>query len=164
MRFENLTELMVFYREYIRGKGFQTKIKGVDLKTEPEDVDVSKPDLLWNEYGYRCRLMCSKKGNFLSRKKDPKLKARIMKTGCPTKLNAWRGVDGVWRITKLVLNHNHEIEPENSRFMSNYREICTRDKGRLITNKLVGIPTIKSYLSLVMQHDGFEKTPMLEHD
>lgn len=52
MRFENLTELMVFYREYRRGKGFQTKIKGVDLKTEPEDVDVSKPGLLWDEYGY----------------------------------------------------------------------------------------------------------------
>ncbi|KAG6667593.1 hypothetical protein CIPAW_01G111700 [Carya illinoinensis] len=72
--------------------------------------------------------------------------------------------DGVLRITTVCNAHNHGLSPQKARFFRCNRAIDDSVKRQLDINDKTGIGMSKSFNSLVVEADGFEKLPFIEKD
>ena len=58
--------------------------------------------------------------------------------------------DGLWKLTKVLLEHNHPCNPNNSKFMRNYKFISAQNKRTILENDMAGVPIAKNYNSFVV--------------
>ncbi|KAL8498072.1 hypothetical protein ACS0TY_021413 [Phlomoides rotata] len=103
MIFSSLDSLFVSYQEHARLKGFSVVKRTSKRAVEGDD------------YKY-ARMIFDKSGS-----------SRVNKTsksvGCTAWLNAIRQDNGSWIISKMVTEHNHEIDPTFSPLMPAHREL-----------------------------------------
>jgi hypothetical protein len=63
-------------------------------------------------------------------------------------------VDGTWFLSKVVLEHNHQLSPGKARFFRSNKIINDAAKRRLELNDRAGIRTSKNFNSLVVEMGG----------
>lgn len=79
------------------------------------------------------------------------------KTDCKTKVNASTCPDGKFRLTTIVLEHNHCLSPTKARYHKSNKKINSSVKRRLELNDQAGITVNKNFYSFVIETGGYEK-------
>jgi len=72
--------------------------------------------------------------------------------------------DGMWFLSKVVLEHNHQRSPGKARFFRCNKIINDSAKRRLELNDRAGICTRKDFNSLVVKNGGFESLSFGDKD
>ncbi|KAK8572342.1 hypothetical protein V6N12_028397 [Hibiscus sabdariffa] len=113
----------------------------------------------------RVRLTCTKEGKFVPKGKDPSKPSRTQVTGCKAKITATLDKKiGEWKLTTVVLEHNHPLDPLNSKFMPNYRYISPHNKEIMLTNEKAGVPIGRNFTTFAVRYGGCGTIPFSEKD
>ncbi|XP_074299899.1 protein FAR-RED IMPAIRED RESPONSE 1-like [Silene latifolia] len=83
--------------------------------------------------------------------------------GCNAKFNA-KEFEGRWRYTKVELGHNHDLNPEDVRYLRAYRKLPKEVERRVLINDEAGIRPSRSYLAEAVKNHGFQNLSYLEKD
>jgi len=70
----------------------------------------------------------------------------------------------MWFLSKVVLEHNHQLSPGKARFFRCNKIINDSAKRRLELNDRAGICTSKNFNSLVVKNGGFESLSFGDKD
>ncbi|KAL8529660.1 hypothetical protein ACS0TY_006914 [Phlomoides rotata] len=119
MIFSSLDSLFVSYQEHARLKGFS-----VVKRTSKREVE-------GDEYKY-ARMVCDKSGSSRANKTSKMV-------GCTARLNAIKHDNGSWIISKMVTEHNYEIDPTFSPLTLAHRQLNVHMKRQLEANDITGI-------------------------
>ncbi|KAL8527520.1 hypothetical protein ACS0TY_005386 [Phlomoides rotata] len=92
-----------------------------DLKGFSVIKRTSKRALEGDDYKY-ARMICDKSGSSRANKTSKRV-------GCTARLNAIRQDNRSWIISKMVTEHNHEIDPTFSPLMPAYRQLNVQSGG-----------------------------------
>ncbi|KAH7545627.1 hypothetical protein FEM48_Zijuj01G0113500 [Ziziphus jujuba var. spinosa] len=68
------------------------------------------------------------------------------------------------KINSIVLEHNHDLSSQKSRFYSCNTEISKGAQRRLELNDQAGIGVAKNFQSFVVEADGHDNVPFLKKD
>ncbi|KAL8529533.1 hypothetical protein ACS0TY_006818 [Phlomoides rotata] len=117
MSFLSLDSLSETYQEHTRCKGIS-----VDKRTSKKAVER-------DEYKY-ARMVFDKSGSSRANKSSKRV-------GCRTRLNVIRHVNGSWIISKMMTEHNHEIDPTFSPLMPTHMNVNVHMKRILEANNIV---------------------------
>lgn len=118
MTFESTEAILHHYHEYGKVVGFQIRVRSSERKVNvasKADGYVNERNRHINDYSdfKRLRLVCTKEGKFESKSKNPRRPTSTTVTGCQFKVNACVCPDGSWKLTTVVLKHDHPCMPEN---------------------------------------------------
>ncbi|KAL8476827.1 hypothetical protein ACS0TY_029215 [Phlomoides rotata] len=142
--FSSLDSLFVSYQEHARLKGFSVVKRTSKRAVEGDD------------YKY-ARMICDKSGS-----------SRVNKTskrvGCTARLNAIRQDNGSWIISKMVTEHNHEIDPTFSPLMPAHMQLNVHMKRQLEANDIAGIRPCKNMRICEVQSGGPQNLGCLPRD
>jgi len=72
--------------------------------------------------------------------------------------------NGMWCLSNVVLQHNHDLSPGKTRFFRCNKNIDAAAKRRLKLNDIAGVRTNKNFNSLVVEKGGYENLPFGEKD
>lgn len=132
MEFESVDDVFEYYENYGNKIGFQVK-KRSSKKTEDDVV-------------YWVAIACSREGKTRSKCKNSFKMRPICKTNCAAKINAILGTDEKWRLTSVILDHNHALcTPGKTRYFKKNRKISSFVKRKLEMNDRAGIRPTHSY-------------------
>ena len=150
MDFDSFEALFLYYKIYGRQEGF-----GVKKKTSRNSVNSKRK--------YVC-ISCSRarkpqptKQNFLA--PNPQTK-----TDCKARINATLFEDEKCKINSVMLQHNHGLSPQKSRFYSCNRKIGIGAQRKLELNDRAGVSVTKIFQTFVVEAGGHDKVPFLEKD
>ncbi|XP_021775082.1 protein FAR1-RELATED SEQUENCE 5-like [Chenopodium quinoa] len=146
--FEYFVRTCIIMDEY-REKGVHHR--GVGDK-EPKDYMMS-----------RIRLLC-KMGTKDRRKKKTGRKISSPPPGCKVLVEARLSVDGRIYIKNCELSHNHDLFPNDSRLMVNYRGIDDGAYENMVLNDSAGISMTKSFNSIVIARGGQQNVTVNKSD
>ncbi|KAK9121232.1 hypothetical protein Syun_018849 [Stephania yunnanensis] len=135
MSFGGVDELLEIYQDHAKEKGFAVVIRS---STKDEDGQLK---YVW--------LSCDRGRNTYFEKHSKRV-------NCPAKVRAVRGGDNRCLVSKMVVEHNHELIPDLSFFMRGHRELNARMKRQLQANGRAGIRPSKSIRMLQIQ-EGWPK-------
>ncbi|KAK9163096.1 hypothetical protein Syun_003998 [Stephania yunnanensis] len=133
MSFGSVDELLETYRDHAKEKGF-----AVVIRSSAKDED-GQLKYVW--------LSCDRGRNTYFEKHSKRV-------NCPANVRAIRGGDNRWLVSKVVVEHNHELIPDLSFFMRGHRELNARMKRQLQANERANIRPSKSIGMLRIQEGG----------
>ncbi|KAG6704795.1 hypothetical protein I3842_07G150700 [Carya illinoinensis] len=84
--------------------------------------------------------------------------------GCKAKINAILGSEGKFRLTHVVLEHNHVLSPGKARYIRCHKRLDESSKRKLEYNDMAGIQLSKNYNSCVAEAGGYENLTFGERD
>lgn len=150
MKFESVEDMFQCFKKYAKYKGFAAR----------------KQRSKKNEDGIlrSVTFVCCRGGKPKSTKSVGLLAYPTNETGCKVKLTSSFGRDGLWRINKLILEHNHDLSPSKAWLFRCYREIDEHVKKQLEFGDIAGIGPKKSYNQLVIEAGGHENCTFIEKD
>jgi len=106
---------------------------------------------------YACSRAGTRKANDLKReRKRPSTSMR-----CPMRVSISRESDNCYKIIRVKLEHNHDISPKNSRFISQHRKLEPHVRRRLELFDAAGVKTSKSVRAIATEVGGAENTSCL---
>ncbi|KAF2322765.1 hypothetical protein GH714_030396 [Hevea brasiliensis] len=143
MHFPTMDNLVNFYKEHARLKGFSIVIRSS-----------CKGNGLVPKYV----LMTCDKGN------KPHGGKYTKRVNCPARINGTLKDNGLWVVGRVITNHIHQLDPSMSRFMAYHRYLSNGVKRSLEANDIVGIRPFKSIRLLEVQFGGSEKMGYLPKD
>lgn len=150
MKFRSVDEIYEIYKKYAYRVGFPIRRRSSRK---------GKNGVIRN-----VAFTCGREGN-RSRGATTSLKpSATSQTGCKARLNATADAFGVWRVTTVELQHNHEISPSKSRMYRCNRQLTENVKRKIELNDTAGIPLHKSYNSIVVEAGGYENMTFIEKD
>ncbi|KAL8492845.1 hypothetical protein ACS0TY_024153 [Phlomoides rotata] len=144
MIFSSLDCLFVSYQEHARLKGFC-----VVKRTSKRAVE-------GDEYKY-ARMVFDKSGSSRANKTSKRV-------GCTARLNAIRHDNGSCVISKMVTEHNHQIDPTFSPLMPAHRQLNVHMKRQLEANDIAGIRPCKNVRICEVQSGGPQNLGCLPMD
>ncbi|XP_062153444.1 protein FAR1-RELATED SEQUENCE 4-like [Alnus glutinosa] len=151
MMFDSLEEVEDYYRKYGRQVGF-----GVVKRTGKKGKDGSPKYIT---------LTCIRQGKPKKGKGDcTKPVPKIIRTQCKARICATLCADGKSFLSYVVVEHNHCLSPEKSRFFRCYKNIDAEVKRRYELNDRAGIRLNKNFNSLVVEKGGYEQLTFGEED
>ncbi|KAL8507244.1 hypothetical protein ACS0TY_017966 [Phlomoides rotata] len=113
-----------------------------NLENESEHGPISGPMV------YKYALMtCDKSRKYITHKTSKKVR-------CPARLNAIKQDDGSWIVSKVVSEHNHEIDPSYSILMPAHRRIPVHMRRQLEANNIASIRPCKNVRLCEVQSSG----------
>ncbi|KAK9125218.1 hypothetical protein Scep_014064 [Stephania cephalantha] len=133
MSFGSVDELLETFQDHAKEKCFAVVIRS---STKDEDGQLK---YVW--------LSCDKGRNTYFEKHSKRV-------NCPAKVRAIRGGDNLWLVSKVVVEHNHELIPDLSFFMRGHRELNAHMKRQLQANERACIRPSKSIIMLQIQEGG----------
>ena len=101
-------------------------------------------------------LACSRGSKYVSKAKKLLNPNPLTKTQCKARLNACISLDGTVTITKLFLEHNHDLIPDKACYFRSSKFLDPRLKRRLELNDQVGINVSRNFRSMVVEANGYE--------
>ncbi|KAF2299290.1 hypothetical protein GH714_031345 [Hevea brasiliensis] len=143
MHFPTMDNLVNFYKEHAKLKGFSIVIRSSSKSNG------SVPKYV---------LMTCDKGNKPHGGKYTKW------VNCPARINATLKDNGLWVVGRVVTNHIHQLDPSMSRFMARHKCLSNGVKRSLEANDIAGIRPSKSIRLLEVQSSGPEKMGCLLKD
>ncbi|XP_073129240.1 protein FAR-RED IMPAIRED RESPONSE 1-like [Henckelia pumila] len=150
MKFENENEVFDFYKRYAYHVGFPVR-KRTSRKNKEGVVTY-------------IAFTCGRESRINSNTSTTMKPQPTGQTGCKARLTACSDVAGVWKITGVHLEHNHQTSPTKSRAFRCYRQLNAHVKRQLEVNDIADIPLHKSYNSVVVEAGGYEKMTFIEKD
>ncbi|CAL9007765.1 unnamed protein product [Prunus brigantina] len=150
MTFNNIDEIVVYYREYGKQLGFPVRKRTSQKGDEGELKYVT--------------ISCGREGKYKSKSSNVLKPHPSIKTGCKARVRAGILLDGRWQINSIKLDHNHDMSPTKARYFRCHRTISSDMKRRIELNDRAGIRLNKSYNSLVVEVGGHENISFLEKD
>ncbi|XP_014499361.1 protein FAR-RED IMPAIRED RESPONSE 1-like [Vigna radiata var. radiata] len=149
MWFDTIEEVKTFYTDYVVKCGF-----GVRIRTSKRSKN--------NELNFM-KLVCCREGKYIS-PIAPELKTQpSQKTECPAGITVAMK-EGRWQVRTVVIEHSHDMCPNNSNLIRGNRRLNMHAKHTLNMNDDAGVRINKSFVSLVNDAGGFEKIQFLERD
>ncbi|WVZ10998.1 hypothetical protein V8G54_015528 [Vigna mungo] len=149
MCFDTMEQAKKFYSDYGKRCGF-----GVRTRTSKKDK---------NNDVYYLRLVCSREGKYVSNVR-PEVKTLPSQTNeCPAGITIARK-DDKWVVRTVVVEHSHELCPQNSNLIRSNRKLNMHAKHTLEINDDVGVRINKSFLSMVGEAGGYENMQFMERD
>ncbi|XP_017415424.1 protein FAR-RED IMPAIRED RESPONSE 1-like [Vigna angularis] len=144
-----MVEAKNFYTNYAIRCGFVVRTR------------TSKKDK--NNNVYYLRLVCSREGKYVSSIK-PEVKTLPSQTKqCSAGITIARK-DDKWFIRTVVLEHSHDLCPNNSKLFAVNRKLSMQAKHTLEVNDDARVRINKSFLSIVTGAGGFENMEFVERD
>lgn len=150
MVFNNKKELKTFYSNYAREEGF-----GVMTRSSNTGED--------GELKY-ITLACARSGKNHRLAKNSLHPLPSTKTDCKAKVNAKMYADGKFRLTTVVLEHNHGLSPSKARYHKSNKKMNSQVKRRLELNDQAGISVNRNFYSFVVEAGGYDKLTFGEKD
>jgi hypothetical protein len=150
MSFSSHEEVISYYKKYAKQVGF-----GV-LRRMIKKTPNGHPNYMI--------LTCLRNGSGTRKSNASKVTPTINRTGCKAKICARLWDDGMWYLSKVVLEHNHQVSPRKARFLRCFKNINDTTKRRLDLNDRTEICLNKNFKSLVVEMGGFENLPFGEKD
>ncbi|XP_052195252.1 protein FAR1-RELATED SEQUENCE 5-like isoform X1 [Diospyros lotus] len=148
MKFKDENEIYKFYKKYAYHVGFPIK-KRNSKKCE---------DGVLRYVAYAC----SREGKRTSKACTSLKPLPTIRVGCKAKITAVLVVLGIWRISTVHLEHNHETSLSKARLYRCNRQLSEHVKLQLEVNDIAGISLQKSYNSVVVENDGYEHLTFVE--
>ncbi|KAK9160123.1 hypothetical protein Syun_006464 [Stephania yunnanensis] len=130
MLFDNIDKLLTAYQDHAKEKGFAIAIRSSVKDTNAKYVSIP----------------CDRGRNTYFEKHSKRI-------NCPAMVRAVRQGDNCWSVSKVVVEHNHELIPNLSRFMRGHRKMSVHMKRQLDANGIAGIKPCKSIRMLQIQSD-----------
>ncbi|XP_051206829.1 protein FAR1-RELATED SEQUENCE 6-like [Lolium perenne] len=150
MTFDSENDVREYYQNYAKSKGF-----GVTKRSSHTDNT--------GEVKY-VTLCCSRYGKTQSNSKKLLKPNPSAGLGCKAKVNITRRFDGKFQISKVILDHNHTLNPLKSRLFRCNKKMDFHVKRRLELNDRAGIRVNKNFNSIVKSADGHENLTFGEKD
>ncbi|KAK9157430.1 hypothetical protein Scep_004004 [Stephania cephalantha] len=137
MLFDSVDELLTAYQDHAKEKGLV-----VAIRSSVRDTNAS------GQFKY-VSISCDRGRNTYFEK-------HFKTINCPAKVRAVRQGDNCWSVSKVVVEHNHELIPNLSRFMRGHRTMSVHMKHQLDANDIASIRPCKSIRMLQVQSGGPE--------
>ncbi|XP_044415697.1 uncharacterized protein [Triticum aestivum] len=151
MHFATREEAQKFLNFYAFVAGFSISVVSTARTTSKKrDREVTRVTLKCNKYGHNTEVEME---NLSVQRKS----TVIAKTNCKAHMLISLK-DGRWHITKLNLDHNHELNP-GSRFFRSHVYMSDEEKALIRTMKRCNIPTRKIVAVLAYIRGGMDKLP-----
>ncbi|KAK9109957.1 hypothetical protein Sjap_018017 [Stephania japonica] len=135
MLFDSVDELPTAYQDHAKEKGFAVAIRSSVRDTSSQFKYVS--------------ISCDRGRNTYFEKHSKRI-------NCPAKVRVVREGHNCWSLSKVVVEHNHELIHNLSRFMMGHRKMSMHMKRQLDVNDIAGIRPCKSIRMLQIQSGGPE--------
>jgi hypothetical protein len=135
--FSSEDEVRTFYRTYSYQMGF-----GVCKINSRKSGDV--------QY---YTLACTRHGHYLSTSAHPR---PTVACNCPARINV-KVTQGQYEISKVVLDHNHELTPSASHRFRSHKNLDLHSRRTLEINDAAGVRMNQSYSTLVHEAGGHEQ-------
>ncbi|KAL8525019.1 hypothetical protein ACS0TY_014584 [Phlomoides rotata] len=143
MVFSSIDSLFDAYQEHARVRGFSVVKRTLAKRNEREP-----------KYAL---IVCGKAGTSKANKSSKKI-------DCKARLNAKKLDDESWIVTKMVNEHNHEIDPSFSPLMAAHKHLDIHIRRQLEANDIAGIRPCKNVRLLEVQSGGPENLGCLPKD
>ncbi|XP_052171507.1 protein FAR1-RELATED SEQUENCE 6-like [Diospyros lotus] len=150
MKFRDHNKIFEFYKTYAYGVGFPVRKRS---SRKDDDGLLKYVTFTYSREGRRT----GDTSSFL--RSQP-----TIKIGGFARLTITTDLNRVWRVTKVILEHNHPTSPLKSRLYRCNQKLTEKVKRKLKVNNIAGIPMHKSYNSAVVEADGYENLPFIEKD
>ncbi|XP_062147885.1 protein FAR-RED IMPAIRED RESPONSE 1-like [Alnus glutinosa] len=148
--FSSLEEVVFYYRQYAKQTSFAVIRRGIKKKGN-RDVYII--------------LACIREGKQRKSKSDAKKAIpKIIRTWCKARICAMLCANRMWRLSNVMLQHNHDLSPEKAKFFRCNKNIDAAVKRRLELNDIAGVRTNKNFNSLVVERGGYENIPFGKKD
>ena len=109
----------------------------------------------------RVTIKCNKHGHNTDAEREEIIAERqstvIVRTDCKAEMIISEK-NGIWRITKLLLEHNHHLDP-GARFFRSHVHMTKEEKAIIRTMKQCNIPTRNIVSVLAHMRGGYEQLP-----
>ncbi|XP_071709138.1 protein FAR1-RELATED SEQUENCE 4-like [Rutidosis leptorrhynchoides] len=151
MVFDKVEELASFYANYGKKTGF-----GVSKRSSRKSLE--------DEEKRYATISCHRAGKSQSKTKNSLNPRPITKIECGARVNAKRGSDNKWYVSKVQLKHNHPFSPSKGRFYRFNRVINARVRRQLEIFQRAGVRMNKGFNTLVVENKGYENIPFTEKD
>jgi hypothetical protein len=109
-------------------------------------------------------LGCSRARSYVSNSKKLLKPNHTTKVQCKARVNVCVSLDGTITISKVSLEHNHELSPGKSRYFRCNKNLNPHIKRRLELNDRDGINVSKKIRSLVVEANGYDNLTFGEKD
>ncbi|XP_045810181.1 protein FAR1-RELATED SEQUENCE 4-like [Trifolium pratense] len=149
MIFSSQEEVTKYYKNYARCMGF-----GVS-KISSKNGDDGKRYFT---------LGCSRARSYVSNSKNLLKPNPITKSQCKARVNVCVSLDGTVTISRVSLEHNHELSPSKSRYFRCNKNLDPHIKRRLELNDRAGINVSRNFRSMVVQANGYDNLTFGEKD
>jgi FAR1 DNA-binding domain len=135
--------MLFFYNKYAKRHGF-----GAVRRTN------HNKDGVCYRYTFACNKHKKISENISKISNIPERNRPILATECKAKITiADPSFANIWIISKVNLEHNHELVPNTSHRITTHRDIPLRFQKELETNDVQGIPPSKN-IQMVIEHAG----------
>jgi hypothetical protein len=150
MTFTSEEEVRTYYRKFAKQAGFG------ELTRNTKKMKGERRYLI---------LICTR-GRLepTSSRNSSKPTPKTNRMGCCVRICASKCDDRTWFLSKVVLEHNHQLSLSKTRFFRCNKTINDAAKRRLELNDRVGILLSKNFNSLVVENGGFESLSFEERD
>lgn len=85
-------------------------------------------------------------------------------TGCMAWMRLKFREVGDFKVSQLILDHNHDVSPSKARLMAQHKYISRYDKMRLSYNDQGGIRRNLNFSAVAGEHGGYEQTTFTQKD
>ncbi|XP_056695702.1 protein FAR1-RELATED SEQUENCE 5-like [Spinacia oleracea] len=110
------------------------------------------------------KFACHKGGTRKERNYKRERKRPVARTNCPAKVNLAQREGGRWKITQVYVEHNHDMDPRNSRFLNAHRTVPSLLKRRFEMFDATGVKMRKVIRAVTAEAGGPENMPCLPRD
>ncbi|KAL5711408.1 hypothetical protein ACHQM5_021868 [Ranunculus cassubicifolius] len=150
MEFESLESTYSFYNDYAKFVGFGIRKRYVRRSRINNEI-------IGRTY------VCCKEGqkHTIGNVENPRPNTRV---DCKAMMRVKRDKNGKWIVDKIVKEHNHNLEPQSSRFFRSHRRIKTPIKNVMTTLKSAGVQVPKIMNTVAKQSGGVKNVGFTEKD
>ncbi|XP_052198814.1 protein FAR1-RELATED SEQUENCE 6-like isoform X2 [Diospyros lotus] len=149
MVFNSEKEVFEFYNRYALQKGF-----GLTKRSTKNGDD--------GQLKYYS-LACAKVGKYVSKAKNSYNPRPSMKTACKAKINVSVSSERKFTITRVYLDHNHQLSPGKSRFFKRNKNKDSSVKRKREENEQTEVPLCKNS-HFIVEAGGYENLPVTGRD
>ncbi|XP_071687218.1 uncharacterized protein [Rutidosis leptorrhynchoides] len=131
------------------------------------DDNIEEPTIgmsLMDEETRYAIVSCHRAGKSQSKTQNTLNPRPVTKTNCGARVNAKRGAENKWYVSKVQLKHNHSFSPSKGRFYRCNRVVNSRVRRQLEIFQRAGVRMNKGFNSLVVENGGYENIPFTEKD
>ncbi|XP_018859136.2 protein FAR-RED IMPAIRED RESPONSE 1-like [Juglans regia] len=150
MQFSSVEEVHAYYMKYGKKKGF-----GVSKRNSRQNDD--------GTVRWFC-LACSRGGISKSRTANVMKPRQTVKMGCKARINAVFNDEGVYTISKVILDHTHACSPGKTRHFRCFKKVDARVAKRLEINDETKIGLSNNFKSVVVEAEGYDNVTFGENE
>ncbi|XP_045818523.1 protein FAR1-RELATED SEQUENCE 6-like [Trifolium pratense] len=149
MTFISEDEVTTYYKNYARCMGF-----GIS-KINSKNADDGKKYFT---------LACSRARKHTSNSKNLLKPNPTTRTQCKARVSVAVSLDGTITVSRVALEHNHELSPTKSRYFRCNKNLDPHIKRRLELNDKAGINVSRNFRSMVVEANGYDNLTFGEKD